>query len=197
MCIRERYLLRAQLLHESAPVLERLRNLPLRVDQPLGKPKEVSLSVYRDQVDQYGGGAPVQLGGVKLHPGEHLAVCLDTNLEGEQLPADAAPGDLLLGSLAFAPAGKRRVRYVVPPAPAKKDDGRPDEEKPRLPELLAGLAKKVPEDAREAFLEGLVREHPQELDVLVARLETLPAEAPEHVEGTLPAGAAAGGALEQ
>ena len=187
---RGEYVLRAQLLHESAPVLERLRNLPLRVDQPLGKPKEVSLSVYRDQVDQYGGGAPVQLGGVKLHPGEHLAVCLDTNLEGEQLPADAAPGDLLLGSLAFAPAGKRRVRYVVPPAPAKKDDGRPDEEKPRLPELLAGLAKKVPEDAREAFLERLVREHPQELDVLVARLETLPAEAPEHVERTLQACAA-------
>ena len=162
------YTLRAQLLHESPAVLERLRTITLSVDHTLSKPQDVQLGVFKDHVDLIAN-KPEKFSGVKLHPGERTVLVFDTNLTGDQLPREAKPGDLLIGSFGFAPKGQASVRYIVPPAPAK-EDSTPQSE-PKLPTMLAALLPKVPAQERDAFLALLAEQYPTSLDVLVARLE--------------------------
>ncbi|WFD01920.1 tripeptidyl-peptidase II [Malassezia obtusa] len=191
---RGEYTLRAQLLHDDDAVLERLRTLTLAVDEKLTKPKEVALDVYADHVAAFGTPAPdappAKLDAVKLFPGERRVLCIDASLEGERRPAAAAPGDLLLGTLALGAHDKHPLRVVVPPAPApsKAPEGAPAAEtRAKLPALLAGLVPKLDGDEQRRFLATLVAEHPDDLDVLVAQLEAIPADAPEDAERTLAA----------
>lgn len=181
------YTLQVQLLQQSIAVLEKLKNMTLRVDQKLSKPVE-SVNLYPDIVDQFGPGKTFkEQGQVKLHPGERKVLCMDTNLEGEALPKEAQPGDLLLGSLSFAAEGKTTLRYLVPPAPKKAptDEGKkPD---PTVAELLTGLVSKVAEADKKSFLAKLVKEYPDDLGVLVARLESLKADDKEEASEVLTA----------
>ncbi|SPO40259.1 related to Tripeptidyl-peptidase II [Pseudozyma flocculosa] len=179
------YTLKAQFLNESMAVLEKLKNATVMVEQKLSKPKDAALQMYKDHVDLHGEAPAASYKGVKLFPGERTVLTLDLNLEGEALPKEAQPGDVLVGQFGFAQQGKGELRYIVPPAPKKKDDdaasappppagGKNDKE---IPELLTAAAKKI-KDKKEklAFMDKLIKDYPDHLGLLVAKLEALDAE---------------------
>jgi len=170
------YTVQVQLLNDQVSVLDKLKNMTLRIDQKLSKPVE-KVDLYEDQVDQFGSTA-AGFEAVKLFPGERKILCMDTNLEGDALPKEAMPGDLLLGTISFAaPADKTKLRYLVPPSIKKAptdEDGKKSEES--VAELMTSLVKKVPEKEKVDFMAKLVKEYPNDLGVLVAKLESLPAD---------------------
>ncbi|WFD36301.1 tripeptidyl-peptidase II [Malassezia cuniculi] len=162
------YTLRAQILHESPAVLERLRTMTLTVNSALSKPQDVQLDIFNDHVDLVQN-KQAKFSGIKLLPGERTVLCFDTNLTGDKLPSDAQPGDVILGSFGFAPKGQAHVRYIVPPAPSKDDKSPSDS--PKLAALLAGLVPQVPAEERSDFLARIAEQHPNSLEILVARLQ--------------------------
>lgn len=178
------YTLIVQVLNDSMQVLEALRNMTLRVDQKLSKPLDV-VELYEDHVDQFGSAKPsgaLKDGKIKLMPGERKILCLNTNLEGDKVPKEAAAGDLLLGTLSFmGPNDKSPLRYLVPP-PIHKSSGSDEaadkgaDDKPKVAELMASLVPKVPESEKNSYVAKLVKEYPDDLNVLMAKLESLKAD---------------------
>lgn len=164
------YTLRVQVLHEDAAVLERLVHMPLRIDERLTKPKEVVLDVYADHVDAFGGAAPVK-DAYKLLPGERRVVCLDTRLEGERRPEGVQPSDVLLGTLTLGSHTTVPLELLVGPPPAAEPAPAEPADPTPLPELLAGVARKLKGDEQASFLRRLAAEHPGDLEVLTACLE--------------------------
>lgn len=176
------YVLKAQLLNESMKVLESLKNVTLMVDQKLSKPDSAALKLYDNHVDLHSDAPPAKYAGVKLHPGERIVLTLDLNLEGEAVPKEAHPGDVLVGSFGFAAEGKGQIRYIVPPAVKNADEGSDDaaageKNENEIPELLTATAKKI-KDAKEKleFMDKLIADYPKYLGVLVAKLEALDAD---------------------
>ncbi|PKI84840.1 tripeptidyl-peptidase II [Malassezia vespertilionis] len=181
--LRGDYTVRVQALHSFSAVLEKRRNMVFQMDEALVKPKEVVLNMYRDQVDLFGSVDDGKLDMFKLLPGERRVLCIDTNLEGENLPA-SAPGDVLLGSLRFGGHDKVPLQLVVPPPPVKAKEDAPSDP-PQLPELLADVAKKLQGDDRQAFLDAVTAQHPDSLDILEARLEAIAVDAVEDAENAI------------
>lgn len=183
------YTVQVQLLNDSVSVLDKLKNLTLRVDQKLSKPID-KVDLYEDQVDQFGAAKAAGFEGgnaIKLFPGERKVLCMDTNLEGDALPKEAVAGDLLLGTLSFvSPTDKQKLRYLVPPAVKKPttDEGEKKSEE-SVAELMTTLVKKVPEEERVEFIAKLIKEYPQDLGVQVAKLELLKPEEKDQVKDVL------------
>lgn len=173
------YVLRVQALHESAAVLEKLRDMPVALDRKLKK--EIALDVYADHVDLFGA-APPRKDGIKLLQGERTVVVLDTSLAGESWPAEAAPGDVLLGTLAFSTHTKVPLNVVVGPAPpTKPSEGGASEPTP-LPAQLAALVPKVPSADKDALVARLVHEYPDDLAVRLAALDAAQGDAKRTLE---------------
>ncbi|GAC93350.1 minor extracellular protease [Pseudozyma hubeiensis SY62] len=176
------YVLKAQLLNESMKVLESLKNVTLMVDQKLSKPDSAALKLYDDHVDLHSEAAPAKYAGVKLHPGERIVLTLDLNLEGDAVPKEASPGDVLVGTFGFAAEGKGQIRYIVPPAVKNADEGSDDgaaqgKNENEIPELLTATAKKI-KDPKEKldFMDKLISDYPKFLGAPVAKLEALDAD---------------------
>lgn len=173
------YVLRVQALHESAAVLEKLQDMPLALDQKLKK--EISLDVYADHVDLLGAAAPRQ-DSVKLLKGERSVVVLDTSLRGDAWPAEAASGDVLLGTLTLNAHTKVPLNVVVGPAPpAAPTDSGASEPTP-LPAQLAALVPKVPSAEKDALVARLVSEYPNDLAVRLAALDAAQGNAQRTLE---------------
>ncbi|SPO20194.1 related to Tripeptidyl-peptidase II [Ustilago trichophora] len=176
------YVLKAQLLNENMKVLESLKNVTLMIDQKLSKPESAALKLYDNHVDLHSEAPPAKYAGVKLHPGERIVLTLDLNLEGDAVPKEAQPGDVLVGSFGFAAEGKGQIRYIVPPAIKNADEGSDDaaaggKNENEIPELLTATAKKI-KDTKEKldFMDKLIADYPKFLGILVAKLETLDAD---------------------
>lgn len=176
------YTLKTQFLNENFAVLEKLKNVSVMVDQKLSKPKDAALEVYDNHVDLHGTAEPAKYQGIKLHPGERIVLTLNLNLEGDALPKEAQPGDVLVGTFGFATEGKSQLRYVVPPAPKKSEDGADSsgdngKNENEIVELLTGAAKKI-KDKKEklAFMDKLIVDYPDYLGLQVAKLEALDVE---------------------
>jgi tripeptidyl-peptidase-2 len=176
------YVLKAQLLNESMKVLESLKNITLMVDQKLSKPDAATLKLYDNHVDLHSGAAQAKFNGMKLHPGERIVLTLDLNLEGDAVPKEAQPGDILVGSFGFASEGKGQIRYIVPPSVKKEDEvgnetadvGKNENE---IPELLTATSKKIKDkEEKVKFLDKLTEEYPKFLGALVTKLEVLDAD---------------------
>lgn len=175
------YVLKAQLLHENLKVLETLKNVTLMIDQKLSKPESAALKLYDNHVDLHGEAPPAKYNGLKLHPGERIVLTLDLNLEGDAVPKEAQPGDVLVGSFGFAAEGKGQIRYIVPPAIKKADEGDDagagGKNENEIPELLTATAKRI-KDSKEKleFMDKLIADYPKFLGALVAKLEALDAD---------------------
>lgn len=185
------YTVRVQWLNESPSVLEKLKTATLRLTQNLTKGKDVSLSVYENHVDAFGGASPATFKpNVKLFPGEKKVLNLDLNIASDSLPKEAQAGDVLIGEFGFASQGKYELRYIVAPAAkaeAAAESESKDDEKTNLPKLLAPVASKIKDkDDKKAYIDDLLRRYPDSLDVLLARLDSLDvskaADAPEVIK---------------
>ncbi|KDN43196.1 hypothetical protein K437DRAFT_225743 [Tilletiaria anomala UBC 951] len=171
------YTIKVAFVHEDAAVLQKLRSATLTVDQKLSKAGDVKLDLYENHVDVFDTSAPMDFkGGIKLMPGERKMLVMDTNLEGDRMPKEAQPGDILIGSFSFAEA-KTQLRYIVPPAPRKEkedDDGSSSgkDGEPTV-DLLVSVSKKIKDEEKSQFLDKLVAEHPDHLGLLRARLEAV------------------------
>ena len=171
------YTIKAEFLHENVAALQKIKNATLTVDQKLSKPG--SLDLYENHVDMFDTASPADFkGAIKLMPGERKVLCLDTNLEGDKVPKEAHPGDVLVGTLSFAEA-KNQLRYIVPPAAKKeKDDESSSKEQDSTVDLLVGVAKKIKDDKEKLeFIDKLLKEHSDHLGLLRARLEAVAKEA--------------------
>ncbi|UZJ51089.1 hypothetical protein CBS101457_000409 [Exobasidium rhododendri] len=180
------FVVQVQLLNDQVSVLDKLKNMTLRIDQKLSKPVE-KVDLYEDHMDQFGSKS-AGFEAVKLFPGERKILCLDTNLEGDALPKEAVPGDLLLGTISFVgPTDKQQLRYLVPPAvkkaPMDEDGEKKSEES--VADLMTGLVKKLPEKERPDFLARLLKDFPNDLGVLVSKLESLSTEDKTKVDEVL------------
>ncbi|CDW99623.1 hypothetical protein [Sporisorium scitamineum] len=176
------YVLKAQLLNENLKVLESLKNVTLMIDQKLSKPDSAALKLYDNHVDLHSEAPPAKYAGVKLHPGERIVLTLDLNLEGDAMPKEAQPGDVLVGTFGFAAEGKGQIRYIVPPAVKNAEEGSDDgassgKNENEVPELLTATAKKI-KDPKEKleFMDKLIADYPKFLGALVAKLEALDAD---------------------
>ena len=174
------YVLKAQLLHENLKVLEALKNVTLMIDQKLSKPDSAALKLYDNHVDLHSEASPAKYTGIKLHPGERIVLTLDLNLEGDAVPKEAQPGDVLVGSFGFAAEGKGQIRYIVPPAVKNAEESSDEaggKNEDEIPELLTATAKKI-KDAKEKleFMDKLIADYPKFLGALVAKLEALDAD---------------------
>ncbi|CEH13300.1 Tripeptidyl peptidase II [Ceraceosorus bombacis] len=170
------YTLQVELLNPDVKVLEKLKNATLRVDTNLGK--DVSLDLYEDHVDLFGSAKPSTFSNIKLLRGERKLLVIDTNLEGDAVPKGAEPGDILIGHVTANGGCEGRsgeLRLVVPPTAKKQqpDEGVKLSTEKKLPELLAGLLEKTPEAEKEAFADRLLKDYPDNLAVLVARLKAI------------------------
>lgn len=173
------YTVHAQMLHTDVAVLTKLKTAVLTAFFKLAKPGDIKLDVYEDQVELIGAEKPPSLAGIKLLPGERKVLVLDTALEQDKLPKDAAPGDVLSGTLGFGEAAVP-LKYVVPPHPKKdKDDDAPpasedEDEQTQTIDLLVEAGKKIKKDEDKlAFFDKLALEYPTHLGLLQAKLETL------------------------
>lgn len=174
------YTVRCQWINEDPSVVDKLKTATMRMDQKLTKGKDVSLSLYEDHVDAFGKASPATFkGNLKLFPGERKVLNLDLNLHGDSLPKEAQPGDVLVGEFGFAPEGKYELRYIVAPAPKKEEEASkdpkpsPEDEAEELPRLLAPMAKKLKsQEQKRRFLDSLIKDHPNSLPVLLARLDS-------------------------
>lgn len=175
------YVLKAQFLNESMKVLESLKNVTLMVDQKLSKPDSTALKLYDNHVDLHSDAPPAKYNGIKMHPGDRIVLTLDLNLEGDAVPKEAQPGDILVGKFGFAAEGKGQIRYIVPPQIRKVDESGSDADSGKneneVPELLVATAKKIKgKDEKLAFMDKLISEYPKFLGALVAKLESLDVE---------------------
>lgn len=164
----------------------RLKNSTLRLDQKLSKAKDVKLDLYEDHVDLFGSAKPsTYKGSLKLFPGERKVLVMDANLEGDAVPKEAQPGDVLIGSFSFAAEGKNQLRYIVPPSIKKEKEpsGAPANQKETTLELMTALTEKISDEAeKKEFIEKLLKENPKDLGLLVAKLESLKVENAENQE---------------
>ncbi|KAE8194985.1 hypothetical protein A4X06_0g4930 [Tilletia controversa] len=175
------YVIKIQLLAPNMTVLNGLKNMTLTVDQKLSKGKEIKLDLYEHHVDMFSEKKPASFNGnIQLLPGETKTLVLNTDLQGDKVPKEAQPGDLLLGQFGFD-KGQSTLRYIVPPSIKKEKDetgGAVAAEKEGVAELMTGLVGQIKDEKeKKAFLDRLVSEHPDNLGVLVARLAALDAVA--------------------
>ncbi|CAO1628382.1 unnamed protein product [Parajaminaea phylloscopi] len=184
------YEVKVQWISERPQPLNALKTAAMKVDHKLSKGKDVTLSLYDDHIDAFGSSKPVSYkGNLKLWPGERKVLTLDLNLHGDALPKEAQPGDVLVGEFSFAPEGKYELRYIVPPAPKKEEETSKNvkDDEPELPRLLAPIAKQLKGEQKKNFLDSLVKDHPESLPVLLAKLESLNPTNPAETDGVLAA----------
>lgn len=186
------YVLRYHVRHDDLAQLEKLEDMALLLDRALKSP--VGIQFYTDPDDALADGR--KFGARTLARGE-TAVLWVTGPGPDDLPKSAEPGDVLLGTATFGSgeageygAGKRpggyHVMYVVPPKPiAKKEKAAADKDtdersaEEQLAEAIrdlkvAQLAKLRAEEDRQLFdriAAEVLRDYPDHLPVLVARLE--------------------------
>ncbi|KAE8227429.1 hypothetical protein CF326_g7568, partial [Tilletia indica] len=178
------FVIKIQLLAANVSVLNGLKNMTLTVDQKLSKGKEIKLDLYDHHVDMFSETKPASFNGsIQLLPGEMKTLVLNTDLQGDKVPKEAQPGDLLLGQFGFD-KGQSTLRYIVPPSVKKEKDetsGAAAAEKEGVAELMTGLVSQIKDEKeKKAFLDRLVSEHPKNLGVLVARLAALDADKAEN-----------------
>ncbi|MHC4091064.1 MAG: tripeptidyl peptidase II [Planctomycetota bacterium] len=189
------YVLRFHVRHSDVQHLEKIQDMLLLLDRPLGK--SISLKVYADPDDGLTGGSP--FGTRTLARGER-AVMYVAGPPTDKLPKEAKPGDSLLGQITFGKAdasltgpGRRpggfALAYHVPPSPAsekesvseekKQDEDSDKTETEKLAEAIrdlrvARLAKLRDDKHSEEFgrlAEEILAEYPDHLPVLVERLK--------------------------
>ncbi|MCK4341305.1 MAG: S8 family serine peptidase [Phycisphaerae bacterium] len=187
------YVLRYHLRHDDVSQLEQLEDMALMLDYKLNAP--VSLDFYSDPDDVLSGYGDF---GARTLPKGGRAVLWIAGPAADDLPDQAEPGDLLLGTMTFGGgaknllgAGKRpggyRVTYVVPPPPiAEEDEPAADEddedeqtEEEKLAEALrdfkVGQLAKLRDEEQRALFDRLAAEalhdYPNHLPVLVEQLK--------------------------
>ncbi|MBX3436779.1 MAG: S8 family serine peptidase [Planctomycetaceae bacterium] len=133
------YTLRLELRHADAGVLETFEAVPLAVDWEHAF--SLKLKAYASRADA--AAWDTEFESRWLDPGQRASIFL-TGPDADDLPDDAEPGDLLIGTVTFvnSPAGvsgaRARpegypVRFVVPPLPEDSDDPAPTEKTPEKP----------------------------------------------------------------
>ncbi len=113
------YVLRFHLRHDDREQLEKVKDMPLLLDQTLGK--SVGIELYNDPDDALAGDGG-KFGTRTLAAGARAAAWAAA-VPAEKLPKAAQPGDVLLGSMMFAAGDAKRtsgvpVLYTVPPKPS-------------------------------------------------------------------------------
>ncbi len=190
--------LHIQFRHSDRRKIEELRQMPLSLDINLSS--SIALEFFPSRAAALTDGE--KFSPQRLAPGESASVCLQAPAM-KSLPAEAATGDVLLGTISYGKADSARtgagqrpggypVRYAVtrvaqPTSPssatqaASSDDTDAEaEDDPEAAALLefqmARLKKLANEKTAEQFeqlAERILKEHPGHLPVLVARLHRL------------------------
>ncbi|MBT6154691.1 MAG: S8 family serine peptidase [Planctomycetaceae bacterium] len=179
-----KHVLKLQLRHDNVAKLETMKKALLTLDRPLSSP--VSLGVYgsRAAAVSRGGRFPSSL----LERGERVSLWVGVPAS-VSLPAGAAGGDILLGTVTYGTArdGRRQsgqrpggfpVQYVIPNREGTKPRGA---ESPKLPAdetafriaKLKSLITAADDSQFNRLAEQILKEHSEHLPTLVAQLHRL------------------------
>ncbi|KAJ1722431.1 hypothetical protein LPJ53_003157 [Coemansia erecta] len=105
------YLVRVQLRHRSPQDLESLKNMPLMVDTKLSA--SVSLQIKNSLAAAFTSTVRNTSSASTIPRGDHIPLFFKT--EAGSLPSDAAPGDILRGTLSLSSTtAPLQLEYVVP-----------------------------------------------------------------------------------
>ncbi|CAH1761382.1 1986_t:CDS:10 [Entrophospora sp. SA101] len=117
------YVIRAQVRHQSQPILEKLNNTVCLLDFNLSK--KVSLDVY-NQISDVFTSSKSTVGRLALEKGSRQALFIGSPNDYSSYPKDAKPGDILTGKLNFInnsanriDGGQNFINLIIPPAPIK------------------------------------------------------------------------------
>ncbi|TYZ58696.1 hypothetical protein PybrP1_007836 [[Pythium] brassicae (nom. inval.)] len=186
------YVVRSQVRHEDVGKLEKLKHMVLHLDHSV---KEIAAPVFAHPDDAALGGKPLETKSLPVHT---LVPVFVGEPAFDKLPAGAAPGDLLSGTMFFGKknggvsgSGRRPggfpIAYVVPPAPTPAKEPEPEEPKDERDEaelaaeavrdlLLARVRKLAGKPAFAAAWQRLADQHPTHLPVVQAKLHHVDAE---------------------
>ncbi|PQO44372.1 S8 family serine peptidase [Blastopirellula marina] len=183
------YTLRLFLRHFDRESLEKLKGMPIFLDQDLKSNLSLPVRSSFEQVMEGSG----RLSTLKIGDGEMEAFYLGRPSESS-LPKTIGPRDRLLGKIYFgaeqkevAGAGRRPGGFqlvYLPPPPASKEETPTSDDKPKEKTLeeklfdlkvaeLSVLAKKKKQEEFDKLADQLLEESPDNLDVLTARLRML------------------------
>ncbi|KAJ2368875.1 hypothetical protein IW150_005296 [Coemansia sp. RSA 2607] len=105
------YLVRVQLRHRSPQDLESLKNMPMMVDTKLSSP--VSLQIKNSLAGAFTSTVRSPQSTNTIPLGDHMPMFFKT--EAGSLPAEAAPGDIVRGTLSLSSTtASLQLEYVVP-----------------------------------------------------------------------------------
>nr|CAG8507230.1 5767_t:CDS:10 [Entrophospora candida] len=117
------YVIRAQVRHQSQPILEKLNNTVCLLDFNLSK--KVSLDIY-NQISDVFTSSKSTVGRLALEKGSRQALFIGSPNDYSSYPKDAKPGDILIGKLNFInnsanriDGGQNFINLIIPPAPIK------------------------------------------------------------------------------
>jgi len=182
------YVARLQVRHDDAPLLEKLKTMPLSIDRKLEKPITIkAYPSFNNAITAQG-----EFGEVKVKGGVRTAIFFTLPVD-EKLPDTVKPGDQLLGPVGFGEpsfpvTGKKcrggyTVSFVVtvPKAEEKKeaaedDDLRTSEEKlsdamrDAQIEHLKTLRKWATRDEHRALMNRLLQEYSRHLPLYLERI---------------------------
>jgi tripeptidyl-peptidase-2 len=173
------HLLKLQLRHSDVEALERVKQMPLLLDQPLASP--LTLGIYPSRTAAVAESAKV--GPRTLQAGEQATLYVKSPA-ASQLPGGVTSG-LLLGTITYGKAepgragagdrpGGHVLKYVVSPASAKPPDSAntaaktADSKDDPLPALVAKLHKADEEAKREERVAEIVAA----ADAVISQIDT-------------------------
>ncbi|KAJ2472554.1 hypothetical protein GGI02_001498 [Coemansia sp. RSA 2322] len=150
------YVIRVQIRHRSAKDLEALKDTPILVDYSLGTAVKLStsFSFASTFTSTVAGTAPTPS---FIARGSRVPLFFKTDVAASALPSDAAPGDIMYGSLALSKkTAKLGLEYIVPAksiAPAADASGGSSEK--AAPAEDANDSKALSEAVRKLRIEWI------------------------------------------
>lgn len=186
------YQIRIQIRHCSEKILEKLKNMVISIEMKLQKTESVDL--YKSQAALFKVSAK-PLSKMVIKPSKSVLAYAQCNLDS---PADASFGDQLIGSVGYGckvDGWKDIVIYQLPPKPnsdndeaTKKIDAKKKFEDSIRDAKIAGLSTLDKTDDKEALLTSLLRDYPNSVEVLSAKLSFYASENIDSEESRAKAG---------
>lgn len=181
------YLVRVQIRHRNSKDLEALKNVPLLVDYSLSKKIKLSTtSSLAGTMTKTIDGASPAIGNISK--GTRMPLFFKTEL-GSELPSEAAPGDVLYGTMSVNKrSSDLALEYIVPSKIISKSDnsGKEEEEIARNRKGLEEAIRKLrlewieklqDEEERDALVaEEMVSNNAEKAEILSAQLSALDKE---------------------
>ncbi|CCJ29848.1 unnamed protein product [Pneumocystis jirovecii] len=168
------YTFKVQLIHDSISILEKVKNISLVVIQSLTDSKEISLSIFNDNITAFNREKSSDFK-LKLKKGDRKRFVISTFIDSKDLPKDAKNGDQLVGRLYLEERMMKveNTGYHVEVSLVLESKESSLKE-PNIIDLQIEVLNKLKDnEEKKKFLEDLLERFPNELSLLDIKLKTV------------------------